>query len=110
MTEEYTPPRGRPPKPVHRVQHGTDQGYLWHSRQRRIDPSHQSCPECKRAWRERQAAYRRGIDHKRTIIGQVIVRGREADALKDLAPSTIKDLERLLAKFATPEEKRELYD
>lgn len=109
MTEDFKAKRGRPPKPEHRIEHGTEPGYLWHSRQRRTDPDHQTCLRCKKFWRERQAAYRQKRRQQRKIIQQILAGGQEADRAK-VSKATLDEIERMVNKLATPEQKRDLFD
>jgi hypothetical protein len=97
------------PIPPHRVKHGTEQGYQWHSYQRRYkDPGHETCPRCKKFWRDRQQAYRRRRRAQRKIIMQILVGGQEkARAARQL--QDIKDIERLVNKYGTPEQKEQLF-
>lgn len=106
---DFVMPRGRPPKPEHRINHGTDQGYLWHSRQRKADPSHQTCPRCKKHWRERQSAYRQKRRSQRTILRQIILGGQKKGTFR-MSAKTLNEIERVVNKLATDEQKRDLFD
>lgn len=81
---EFIIPNGRPPKPAHRVQHGTEKGHFWHRRH-----GVPICPACRRAHTEYMREWRRKNAKKRKVIKTIMnppsggkpITDAEADAI-----------------------------
>ena len=101
-------PRGRQPRPDHRIAHGTRQGHKWHTKMRKKDPEHETCQLCKAFWNKHINTVRRQRREQKTLIANILIGGQERARLKG-KEQDVKDIHRLVTRYGTPEQKEALY-